>query len=146
MWEVRVDSLIMPPRPAVCAFTDSCRVRTQSGGVRETLVREEMPVRAGGTQHIISSLLFSSPALQQEILNWGGVMTSWITYITRGILTCVKESLQKANVISDRAATDCFRKERHSSTSDMFRDESMCMLAKAISVPTRPPSPLPRKK
>ena len=49
MRDVRVDSLIMPPRRVVCAFTDYCRVHTLGGGVQETLVQEEVLVRAGGT-------------------------------------------------------------------------------------------------
>ncbi|PKU47728.1 rna-directed dna polymerase from mobile element jockey- hypothetical protein [Limosa lapponica baueri] len=75
-------------------------------------------------------------ALRQEILNQGGEMTSWITSIPRGMLASVGESLHKANVTLDQAATDCFTKERQSSRSGMVRDESMCVLAKAISVPT----------
>lgn len=71
--------------------------------------------------------------------------TSWIreakwpagsSSIARGILACVRESLHKANVTLDLAATDCFRKERRSSRSCVFGDEPMCTLAKAVSVPT----------
>lgn len=54
--------------------------------------------------------------------------------------------MQKANVTSDAAATDSFRKERHSSRSDMFLDEATYMLAKAVSVPCWLPSPLVGKK
>lgn len=73
-------------------------------------------------------------------------MTNWVIYITRGILACVKESLHKAKVTSDAAATDSFRKEGHSFRSDMFEDEAMCMLEKATSVPSWLPSPLAGKK
>lgn len=73
-------------------------------------------------------------------------MTGWVISIARGILACVRESLQKANVTSDRAAIDCFGKERHRSSSDIFGDESLGTQAKAISVPTRLPFPLPGRK
>lgn len=62
---------------------------------------EEMLVKARGTENTVSSLLFSSPALQQEILSQGGVMIGWVIYIARGIFACVRENLHKANVTSD---------------------------------------------
>lgn len=73
-------------------------------------------------------------------------MTGWVIYIARGILACVRESLQKANVTSDRAAIDCFGKERHRSSSDIFGDESLGTQAKAISSAYPAAFPTPREE